>query len=55
MELANLFEFKFLLETDRYLRAGHSVSSAINDIIGKAAWMIPHESPTVGRASRHPR
>ena len=45
-ELTALFESKFLVEVDRCLRCGHSVASAVNEILGKAAWLIPNEPPT---------
>ena len=45
-ELTALFEGKFLLEADRCLRNGHSVSSAVNELLGKAQWLMPHEPPT---------
>ena len=45
-ELTSLFEGKFLVEVDRCLRCGHSVASAVNEILGKAAWLMPHEPPT---------
>ena len=49
--LANLFEFKFLTEADRYLRSGHSVSSAVADILSKASWILPHEAANTAGAA----
>ena len=39
--LAELFEGRFLSETDRHMRAGHSAASAVMDLLGKAGWMVP--------------